>query len=306
MGAPAQEALRLQVVRAIRNEGLSASDACRTFGVGRTSVWRWLKSHDAHGDAELKPRGRPKSSTLLRGQAGTILDLLTDRFPDHFGLPFPLWTRTAVQQLIIRECGITPGLTTVGRYLRSWGLSPQQPLSRAWSLDQETTSRWLDDKYPSIIDRARRERAEIHWGDIREVEVPTQLLACIGACTGPVGDENGNGSRGRGSHRNGNHCHGSHGNGHVPPNGNAATIRLLVSTISRDGAMAFLLNQNRLSPVRFVEFLSRIVRKSDRKKFLICERHSIHRSPTVSRWLASHRDQIERLFLPECGRCVEG
>ncbi len=39
-----QEEIRFRVVRAIVEQGLSQAEACRTFGVGKTSVWRWLNA----------------------------------------------------------------------------------------------------------------------------------------------------------------------------------------------------------------------------------------------------------------------
>lgn len=45
--------------------------------------------------------------------------------PDQLRLPFYLWTRQAVAALIKRECGAELSLTTVGRYLKAWGMTAQ-------------------------------------------------------------------------------------------------------------------------------------------------------------------------------------
>lgn len=39
-----------------------------------------------------------------------------------------LWTRSAVQTLIVCECGVKMPIRTVGEYLKRWGYTPQKPL----------------------------------------------------------------------------------------------------------------------------------------------------------------------------------
>lgn len=38
----------------------------------------------------------------------------------------------------------------IGKYLRSWGLSPQKPARRAYEQNPEAVQRWLDETYPAI------------------------------------------------------------------------------------------------------------------------------------------------------------
>ena len=98
----AQQELRHRVVHAILEEQMFQTEACRIFGVGRTSIHNWLKAHRKGGDAALKAQKRgPKHQSRLAGhQAATIVRLITDRCPDQLKLPFALWTRDAVRQLI--------------------------------------------------------------------------------------------------------------------------------------------------------------------------------------------------------------
>src|SRR5207245_1570018 len=80
-------------------------------------------------------------------------------------LPFALWTREAVQQLLARRFGVHVSVWTVGRYLRAWGLTPQKPVRRAYEQNPAAVRRWLKKEYPAIRAQAKREKAEIHWGD---------------------------------------------------------------------------------------------------------------------------------------------
>jgi transposase len=47
-----------------------------------------------------------------------------------------------------------------------------------------------------------------------------------------------------------------------------------------------------------IAFLRRLVRHADRKVFLIVDRHPVHRSKKVTRWLEQHTASIRMFFLP--------
>ena len=88
-----------------------------------------------------------------------------DRCPEQLKLPFYLWTRKAVAQLIERRFGIRLSIWTVGRYLGRWGFTPKKPVRRAFEKGPEQVHRWLEEEYPAIRKQARREKAEIYWGN---------------------------------------------------------------------------------------------------------------------------------------------
>ncbi len=146
---------------------MPACDAVRTFGVSRTSVHNWVKAHRAGGQAALrsKPRGRPRVSRLRGHQAATAVRLITDRCPDQLKMPFVLWTREAVQQMLADRCGLKVSVWTVGRHLQRRGLTPQKPLRRAYERNPAAVNRWVREEYPAVAAQARREKAVIHRGD---------------------------------------------------------------------------------------------------------------------------------------------
>ena len=148
----AQEALRKRVVSAILDEGMRQVEAIRLFGVGRTSIHNWLKAVSNSGRNALKAgkRGRPPRSRLTGVQAATIVTLIEDRCPDQLKLPFALWTRQAVADLIERRYGLSLSVWTIGRYLKRWGFTPQKPLRRAYERDPKAVQQWLKRQYPGI------------------------------------------------------------------------------------------------------------------------------------------------------------
>jgi len=70
-----------------------------------------------------------------------------------------------VVALVKREYGIELSLTTVGRYLKSWGMTAQEPVRRAYERNDEAIAQWCSKTYPALARQAKREGAQIYWGD---------------------------------------------------------------------------------------------------------------------------------------------
>jgi hypothetical protein len=85
--------------------------------------------------------------------------------PDQLRLPYFLWTRQALCDLVECRYGIVIGVKTAGRYLRAWGLTPQKPIRRAFEQSSEAHRRWLEEDYPKLHARAKEAGGEIYWGD---------------------------------------------------------------------------------------------------------------------------------------------
>src|SRR5579863_2255231 len=98
-----KEDLRRRVVHAVVKQGMRPSQAVRVFRVSRTAVYGWVRAYQAGGARAL---GRPKRSRLAGHQAATAVKLISERCPDQLKLPFALWTRQAVCQLLAGRFGL--------------------------------------------------------------------------------------------------------------------------------------------------------------------------------------------------------
>jgi len=268
----AQEDLRRRVMRAVREQGMAKVEAARTFGVSRASVHNWVKAVAGGGEAALRARKRgPKPHCRLAGyQAATVVRIIEDRCPDQLRLPFALWTREAVQQLIARRYGIHLSVWTVGRYLRRWGFTPQKPLRRAYEQDPAAVKRWLEEEYPAMRTRAKAEKAEIYWGDEMGL---------------------------RSDHQTGT-SYGRQGRTPTVPGTGRRFGCQMISAITNRGHLLFLVFKERFAATVFLRFLRRLVRQVGRKVFLIVDGHPVHRSRAVKRWLASHGEDLRLFYLP--------
>src|SRR3954469_7514354 len=163
----AQQLLRRQVVNAVR-DGMRQVEAANLFSASLRAVNKWVALDKLGGLRALKAkrRGRRAGEGALNDkQAARLYQLILGKMPDQLKLPFYLWTRAAVAQLIEREFAIVVSLSTVGRYLKAWGLSPQRPVRRAYERNDAAIAAWLKQVYPTIAREAKAEHAAIYWGD---------------------------------------------------------------------------------------------------------------------------------------------
>lgn len=269
--AAAQEALRRRTVKAVLN-GMTHAEAAQVFGIARPTVTGWASEYHRGGAKALKAkrRGRPPASRLAPHEAALVVRLILGRCPDQLRLPFALWTREAVQQLLADRCGLQVSVWTVGRYLKRWGLTPQKPLRRAFEQDRAAVRRWLTEEYPAIREAAKAAGAEIHWGDEMGL---------------------------RSDHQTGT-SYGRKGQTPVIP-GTGQRFRCnLLSTITNRGRLAFMVFREAFTNRVFLRFLRRLLRHVRRPVFLIVDRHPVHRAKEVQRWVAQRPARLRLCFLP--------
>ena len=271
----AQEVLRRRVVAAVRG-GMGKTEAARAFGVTRQSIHNWLNAVEGRGVSALRARRRgpkPGARMLRSHQAATIVRSITASCPDQLRLPFALWTRDAVIHLARRRFGVSLSLSTVGRYLRGWGLTPQKPMRRAYERDPAAVKRWLDEHYPAIARRAKREKAEIHWGDEMGL---------------------------RSDHQTGR-SYSKRGVTPVIPGTGRRFSCNMISTVTNRGTLAFMVFTERFTAPVMIKFLKRLTRHvggAGRKVFLILDGHPVHKAAKVRRWAEANADRIELFLLP--------
>jgi len=62
--------------------------------------------------------------------------------------------------------------------------------------------------------------------------------------------------------------------------------------------LRFQVFHERFTASVFISFLRQLLKSSQKKVFLIVDRHSVHRSKRVSEWLTKHKKEIRLFFLP--------
>lgn len=266
--------LRKQVLE-LRAMGKRLEEISAITGYAKTycsTLCKKLTSRPAQELESLARGGRPKGvkRALSASEERKAQQLICGKYPEQLQLPFALWTRAAIRELIRVQFGVELSVRSVGEYLGRWGYTPQKAARRAYERNDAAVAAWLDIEYPRILKRAKREKAEICWGDE----------------TGVRSD----GGQQRG----------------YAPRGQTPIIRKparrkslsLIAAVSNQGKVRFMIYPGALRPPRLIEFMRRLVKDAKRKVFLILDNLNVHKAAAVREWLEQHREQIEVFFLP--------
>jgi transposase len=270
----AQEAIRFRAVSAVIDKGQSQAHVAEVFDVDPRSVQRWVAAWRAGGNTALKARKRGQrpevQKHLDKSMQYQLRRTVKQRTPEDVGLHGQLWTRPLVGELITLKYGITLSKKTIGKYLRSWGLSPQRSIRRAREQNPEAIERWLEVDYPAIVARAKRQRGRVYWLD------QTGLRSDAHAGTGwaPIGKAP-----------------------VVDKTGQRFGVNAMCAMSNR-GKLFFTVYDGSFNVAIMIEFLRRLVNTADHKVHLIVDGHPTHRAKAVTKWLKAHVSQIEMHFLP--------
>ena len=267
----ALEDIRIQAVQRVE-AGEAPSAVMKVLGFARTVIYDWLKKYRAGGVEALRALpipGRPPK--LTEQQQAWVYRTVTQNNPLQLQFEFALWTRAMVQDLIRRQYGVTLSLASVGRLLRSLGLTPQRPVRRAVEQVPEKVRQWLTVDYPAIQAKARKVGAEIFFADEAGVRSNRHHSGTTWAPQGqtPV----------------------------VPATGKRFGLNL-VSAVSPRGVLRFMVVDGSMTAVRFITFLKRLLHNQTQPIFVIVDRHSSHRAKVVQEFVASTNGRLELFFLP--------
>jgi transposase len=208
--------------------------------------------------------------TLSPEQETAIQKLICDRTPDQLKMPYALWTRSAVGELVAQQFGVKLPVRTVGHYLKRWGFTPQKPIRKAYEQRPAEVKAWLGKDYPAIAVRAKTEGAEIHWGDE----------------TGLRSDD----VRGR--------CYAPKGQTPVVEVCRNRESLSLISAVTNQGKVRWMVFGGALNAKILIGFFKRLIRDAQRKVFLILDNLRVHHARVVREWLEAHRESLEVFYLP--------
>lgn len=265
--------LRHRAIRLLKQERTQA-DVAGILGVRAATISDWNGLYKTGGKKSFKLQqpgpSKGSNSLLTPEQEKEIKRLIVGRTPEQLKLPFVLWDRKAVKELIYRQYSIQVAIRTIGEYLHRWNFTPQRPVKRAYEQQPKEVQRWLDDVYPAIQMKAKQENAEIHWGD-----------------------------------ETGFHNDHHYGRGYSP-RGKTPEVRLsakrvginMLSSITNQGKVRFMVYRMSMNAQILIKFLRRLIKGNDRKIILILDNLRVHHAYIMRDWLKGKDDQIEIFYLP--------
>ena len=265
--------IRRDAIKMIKR-GDKKKDVALFYGVHVNTVRDWWKLYNKEGHKSLSYKKRGVKSEdrklLNKDQEAAIQKMIIDVMSDQLKLDYALWTTRAVRDLIAREFSITIGRRAVGNYLNSWGFTPQKPKKRAYEQCSKKVQKWLEEEYPAIKEKAKQEKATIHWGDETGV-------------------------------KNNNH----HGRSYAPKGKTPVKKHVskrfsinMISTVTNQGLVQFMIYKENMNSDVFIQFLEQLVKSQETKVFLILDNLRVHHSKAVKKWAKENAETIELFYLP--------
>ncbi len=251
-----KEAIRIRAIMMYK-QNINQNEIALLLGVHKNSIYQWVKIFKEQGKKGLKEvkKGRKKGDgkLLSNEQEKEVQKMILDKMPDQLKLPYALWTRKAIVDLIKRTYNIKVAIRTMGDYLNQWGFTPQKPKKKAYEQNDKAVKDWLQKDYPSIVKKAKSENAEIHWGDETGIRNTSQY----GRSYAPKGK--------------------------TPVRKTMAKrISLnMISTVTNQGKVRFTTYEGTMNAQRFIVFLKRLIKGSSKKIYLILDNLKAHQSKIV-------------------------
>ena len=262
--------LRKRGVAAVQ-AGESPESVAAALGVNLRTVFRWLAQYRQGGWGKLEARKRGGRPPKLDGSAMRwIYKTVVDKTPLQLNFPFALWTAVMVQALIVNRFGVHLSRSSVSRLLHQLGLSAQRPLWRAYQQNPEAVQRWLTEDFPEIQRRARRAGAQVFFADEAGV---------------------------RSDYHSGT-TWGKRGQTPIVSSTGARFAINIISAVSAQGELRFMITKGRATATVFIDFLKRLLVNATGPVFVIADGHSTHRAKLVERFVATQQGRLALFILP--------
>lgn len=265
------EHLRVSAVRRVREDGEAPSVVMESMGLCRTTIYPWLRQFDEAGLEGLAERiAAGPTPKLSEPQRQRVKRWIVGKDPRQYGFEFGLWTRQIVVDLILKKMGVTLCLTAVGKLLAQLEITPQKPLRRAYERDPAAVQVWVDQVYPGLRRKARRQGASIFFLDEAGFDSEPRLGRTYGLKgQTPV----------------------------VATTGQRQKVNV-ISAVTASGAFWCQIYTERLNAQRFVQFLRQFLHGRSNQVYLVVDGHPAHKANVVKSLIKEMKGKLGLYFLP--------
>ena len=190
--------------------------------------------------------------------------------PEAYGFRGQVWTCARVAKVIEWELGVRYHKDHVGRLLKDFGWTPQQPIKRAIQRDDAAIRRWREGTWPELRRRACRERRALIFED----ESGFYLLPGTVKTYAPEG---------------------------LTPVLREKQTRdhlSVMGAMTPAGRVYTLVRQESLNGLHCIEFLLHLLRVAGDRLLVIWDGSPIHRRSEVKEFVSSTRGRVELEALP--------
>ncbi|MBD0350385.1 MAG: IS630 family transposase [Flavisolibacter sp.] len=154
--------------------------------------------------------------------------------------------------------------------MKRWGFTFQKPAFSAYEQDPGEVQKWLQQQYPYIRVKAKRQQGLILWMD----ELGLRSQHTSGKSYAPKGKTPVLGK-----------------------SGNRFYLTMLTA-ISSLGHLIFTVEECNFNTAVYLRFLKKLLRSVKQKVFLITDKHPVHLGKMAREWLWANRKTMEVFYLP--------
>ena len=264
------EVLRMRAIEQVA-AGAHPEEVAVTMGFHKNTVYGWLAKAREGGKDALKATAVPgRPPRLDATQISKLYGFIVGVDPRQLSFEFALWTREMVREVIRREFGVKLSVVSVGRLLHTMGLSPQRPLHRAYQQNPDAVETWKTEQFPAIRAEATTAGATVYFAD--EAGIRSDYHA--GTTWAPVGQTP------------------------VVANTGARYSINMLSAVSAQGALRFMLHDGTVNATVFIDFCKRLLKDAPGPVFLIVDGHPSHRANPTKQFVADTAGRLQLFFLP--------
>lgn len=243
----------------------------KSFGIYRTSIYKWLRVHRKRGREALKSTtAKGPTPKLTESQKQQVRRWIVGKDPRQYGFDFGLWTRSIIAEMIADKFTVSLTLPSIGRLLTSLDITPQKPLRRAYERDEKQIQQWKEQKYPELRKRAKRRGADIFFLD--EVGVRSDS---------PLG-----------------RSYGLRGKTPVVKTSGQRQKISAISAVNAKGAFWYQVYSGMLTAVLFIAMLKDLMKGRKKPVMLVVDGLPVHKAKSVAKYVQSTKGRLELHFLP--------
>lgn len=251
--------------------GLAVGQVADTFGIDRTTLFRWLGKYQSNGLGGLQRKagsGRPR---LLDDLSEDDLRQIVMFPASDFGYETDLWTVGRLRQVIEEVCEVTVSKDTVWRRLRDAGLTYQKPERQYFEVDEKARQEWLRTEVPQIRRTVRKFRAILYFQDESNVSL-TAFLGKTWAIRGQTP--------------------------RVPVTGKRGGVSAM-SALSGQGRLLFRLFDKRICSGEVIDFLDQMLRFHKGRHLVVVMDQAPPHTSQMTRTYVERQHRLHVFYLPK-------
>jgi transposase len=262
--------IRVRAVEAVER-GLAVGQVADTFGVDRTTLFRWVQRYHANGPDGLQRKGGSGRPRLLQDLSEKDLRQIVMFPASDFGYETDLWTVGRLRQVIEDVCEVKLSKDTVWRRLRDAGLTYQKPERQYFEVDEKARHEWLRTEVPQIRRTVQKFRAILYFQD----ESNVSLTAFLGKTWALCGQTP-----------------------RAPVTGKRGGVSAM-SALSGQGRLLFRLFDKRICSAEVIDFLDQMLRFHKGRHLVVVMDQAPPHTSQMTRTYVERQRRLHVFYLPK-------